>query len=191
MSKLAVFFPGIGYTADKPLLYYSRKLAAAHGYEVKVLSFSGFPEKAKGDEGKMAVSVQIAITQSREMLKDIDLSEYEEVLFIAKSIGTIAAAAVASESPARGKIRIILYTPLEATFRYSLDGAIVFTGGADPWVGREKSRIPALCAEAKIPCVLIPGANHSLETENVWADITNLERIMGETEDYMRLGAEL
>ena len=27
-KKIAVFFPGIGYTNDKPLLYYGRKLAA-------------------------------------------------------------------------------------------------------------------------------------------------------------------
>ena len=26
MSKIAVLFPGIGYTCDKPLLYYSAKL---------------------------------------------------------------------------------------------------------------------------------------------------------------------
>ena len=26
-KKIAVFFPGIGYTNDKPLMYYSRKLA--------------------------------------------------------------------------------------------------------------------------------------------------------------------
>ena len=31
--KLAVFFPGTGYHTDKPLFYYSRKIAAAKGYE--------------------------------------------------------------------------------------------------------------------------------------------------------------
>ena len=31
--KLVVFFPGIGYHCDKPLLYYSRKLAQEYGYE--------------------------------------------------------------------------------------------------------------------------------------------------------------
>ena len=31
--KLAVFFPGIGYHCDKPLLYYSQKLAKECGYE--------------------------------------------------------------------------------------------------------------------------------------------------------------
>ena len=31
--KLVVCFPGIGYHCDKPLLYYSRKLAACAGYD--------------------------------------------------------------------------------------------------------------------------------------------------------------
>ena len=31
--KAAVFFPGIGYHCDKPLLYYSRKLSQECGYE--------------------------------------------------------------------------------------------------------------------------------------------------------------
>lgn len=32
--KLAVVFPGIGYHVDKPLLFYSKKIAASHGFEV-------------------------------------------------------------------------------------------------------------------------------------------------------------
>lgn len=31
-KKIAVLFPGIGYTCDKPLLYYTGKLAVARGY---------------------------------------------------------------------------------------------------------------------------------------------------------------
>ena len=39
--KLAVFFPGIGYHCDKPLLYYSRKLVQECGYkETITLSYS-------------------------------------------------------------------------------------------------------------------------------------------------------
>ena len=40
-KKLAVFFPGIGYTVDKPLLYYSRKLAASAGYDIRLLPYTG------------------------------------------------------------------------------------------------------------------------------------------------------
>ena len=34
-KKIAVVFPGVGYHADKPLLYYSRKLAAQYVRGVK------------------------------------------------------------------------------------------------------------------------------------------------------------
>ena len=34
MKKIACLFPGIGYTCDKPLLYYSWKLLKGLGWEV-------------------------------------------------------------------------------------------------------------------------------------------------------------
>ena len=64
--KLAVFFPGIGYTIDKPLMYYSRKIAAAAGYEIKLLPYAGFPDKIQGDADRMQESYRIALTQSEE-----------------------------------------------------------------------------------------------------------------------------
>ena len=83
MSKLAVVFPGIGYTADKPLLYYSRKIAAECGYDdIRVIAYTGFPAKILGDREKMTESYRIALKQSGEMLADTDFSSYDEVLFI-------------------------------------------------------------------------------------------------------------
>ena len=88
MKKLAVFFPGIGYTVDKPLLHYSRKLVADAGYEVKLLPYSGFPQKVKGDRDKMLESYRIALAQSEEMLSDFDLSprERSEILIQASQV---------------------------------------------------------------------------------------------------------
>ena len=42
--KAAVFFPGIGYHCDKPLLYYSRKLAQECGYEETIALSYTYPE---------------------------------------------------------------------------------------------------------------------------------------------------
>ena len=39
--KIAVVFPGIGYHADKPLLYYSKEIAAQCGLEVLCLRYKG------------------------------------------------------------------------------------------------------------------------------------------------------
>ena len=56
MSKIAVLFPGIGYHKDKPLLYYSMKIAKEDGYQPVYIDFSSIawdkadlrdPEKMK------------------------------------------------------------------------------------------------------------------------------------------------
>ena len=214
--KIAIFFPGIGYTADKPLLYYSRRIAAECGYEVRVMNYSGFPSKVKGDRKRMEESFEIALEQSGKMLFGTDFSLYEDVLFVGKSIGTAVAAKIASENAlnasgnaagimtgsapgtmsenageaaevsAEGHIRLILYTPLEDTFAYPFEKAIAFTGTADPWVGGEKSRIPDLCDERGIPCFRIYGGNHSLESGEALADIRGLCKVMEETRRFIR-----
>ena len=183
MKKLAVFFPGIGYTVDKPLMHYSRRLAADAGFEIMLLPYAGFPQKVKGDRARMEKSYRISLAQAREMLSLKDLSEYDTILFVGKSIGTIVAAEIASHSPAASRIHFVLYTPLEDTFAFPLGDAVVFTGDADPWV--RSDAIPALCRERDIPCHVIADANHSLETGNVKDDIENLKKIMKQTRKFI------
>ncbi len=188
MKKLAVIFPGIGYTVDKPLMHYSRKLAACHGYEIKLLPYTGFPGKIIGNRERMKESYEIALRQAEEMLSDTDFSVYDEILFIGKSIGTTVAAQLAENFSAVERIRLILYTPLEDTFRFSFRDAVVFTGTADPWVGEKDSRIPELCRQRGIPCHIIEEANHSLETKDVGTDLKNMQKIMKKTERFMTDG---
>lgn len=203
--KLAVIFPGIGYTADKPLLYFGRRIAVDYGYEIRIMDYKGFPPKVKGDRNRMEESFFIALRQAEEMLAGVDFTEYDDVVFIGKSIGTIVAAKIAAdaaadvsegnqnaasgtapESPAKARIRQVLYTPLEDTFRFPIGEAIAFTGDDDPWVGKENSRIPALCQERGIPCRLVPHANHSLESKDVFEDMKELRKVMKETEAFYR-----
>ena len=181
MSKLAVFFPGIGYTNDKPLMYYSRKLAATNGFEVLLLNFSGFPKKDKDNAKKMQKSLKIALEQSKEQLKEVPWDQYEEVLFFGKSIGTAAAACIAAKL--KQPVQQIVFTPLEATFEYPLNDAIVFTGSADPWV--PQGRIPELCAERKSPCHIIEQGNHSLETGDISVDLQTVQKVMSEVEAFI------
>lgn len=185
MKRLAVIFPGIGYTADKPLLHYGRRIAQDHGYEIRILDYKGFPSKVKGDRKRMEESFAIALQKAKEMLSGTDFSAYDDILFIGKSIGTIVAAKIASESPKQERIRLILYTPLEDTFSFPFGEAIAFTGTKDPWTGAENSPIPRLCKERGIPCFVIPDANHSLESGDVLADVKTLYDIMEETARFI------
>ena len=184
MKTLAVFFPGIGYTVDKPLMHYSRRLAAESGFEIRLLPYSGFPDKIKGDREKMDECYRIALAQAIEMLSEVDFSSYDEILFVGKSIGTIVAAVIATESSVPDRIHFVLYTPLEDTFAFPLGHAIVFTGSADPWV--REGIIPELCQKADIPCRIIENSDHSLETGDVKEDIRIMKKIMKKTRKFIR-----
>ena len=125
MKRIACLFPGIGYTCDKPLLYYSWKMLKGLGWEVVPVRYSGFPDGVKGNAEKMRQCAQMALEQAEELLREIDWSEYAEILFIGKSVGTVVCAAYAKR---RGlKCRQILFTPVEASFEFAARDSIGFT----------------------------------------------------------------
>ena len=181
-KKIAVILPGIGYTCDRPLLYYGGKLAQASGWETMRVPYSGFPEKVRGDAAKMRRSAEMALEQTEHLLRDTEWSQYDQILFIAKSVGTVVAAAYAH---AHGlHCRHILFTPVEATLAAPVGPAVAFHGTADPWV--ETETLARLCLEANVPLYVTENANHSLETGDVLLDVRNLETVMQQAEAFMR-----
>ena len=172
-ERLAVLFPGIGYHCDKPLLYYSAKLAREKGWQVLTVPYGGFPERVRGDVDKMKRCVEMACDQAEAMLSEVRWTDYERLLFIGKSIGTLVGARYACQHDL--KIYSLLLTPLEETFRFTRGEAAAFHGTADPWA--DTAGIRSACRERGIPLYLTEGANHSLETGNAIEDI----RILGKT----------
>ena len=75
--------------------------------------------------------------------------------------------------------------PLPDTFLFPLDEAVAFTGDNDPWVGGKESCIPALCAERNIPCLVVPNANQSLETDDVRSDLETRRTVMERTRAFI------
>lgn len=184
--KIAVLFPGIGYHADKPLLYYAGKLARSLGYEVIPLSYGGFPKKIAGDRQRMEQSFRIALEQAEALLKDTDWERADEILFLSKSIGTVVAGAYAERhlKDRAERVRHVLYTPVEATFDHICGQAAAFHGTADPWVTDEI--VERRCAELSIALYEYPDANHSLETGNVRTDLGTLRSVMEITDQFIR-----
>ena len=82
---LAVILPGIGYTLDRPLLDYSKKLCVELGYDVLPIEY-GF-QAARKDfvEGDF----HIVAEETYKLLKLSLKPEYKKIIFIGKSIGTI------------------------------------------------------------------------------------------------------
>lgn len=180
-KKLAVFFPGIGYHCDKPLLYHAKKIAAARGYEVREVPYTGFPAKVKGDPEKMRQSFLTAMQQAEEILADVQWTAFDELLFVSKSVGTVVAAAFAAQHSL--KTGNVYFTPVGATFGFHPQQGIVFHGTADPWATDEE--IGEGCRSCGLPLVNIPGTNHSLESGDPMRDLEILQQVMGRVDAYL------
>ena len=174
MKKLACLFPGLGYTCDKPLLYYSWKLLKTAGWDIIPLQYSGLPSGVKGNPEKMRQAAFMALEQAERQLRDVDWIGYEDVLLIGKSIGTAVCAAYAKRHSL--KCRQILFTPVEDTFQFAGPDTIAFHGTAYPWA--DTKAIVAVCEKLDIPLYLTENANHSLETGDVDADIMEIRKVM-------------
>lgn len=109
--------------------------------------------------------------------------DYEDILFISKSVGTIVAACY--EQKYQIKARSISFTPLEDTFSFASGQGIMFHGTADPWV-KDSRVIREGCEKIGQPLYITENANHSLETGDVATDLVNLAKIMGQVEEYIK-----
>ena len=186
MKKIACLFPGIGYTCDKPLLYYSWKLLKGLGWEVVPVPYTGFPSGVKGNLEKMQQAAHMALEQAEEMLQGIEWNDYSDILLIGKSVGTVVCAAYAQRH--RLHCRQILFTPVEATFQFAGKQSIVFHGTADPWANTKV--IEECCRRMGIPLYETEMANHSLETGDVDFDISVMRNTMKIVKAYAENKAE-
>lgn len=173
--KLAVFFPGIGYHCDKPLLYYSEKLAKQYQYETIKIRYEGLSKNL--DEAFAG-----ALFQAQVCLSEIDWKRYEDVLFVSKSIGTAVACAYAEKHAVT--CRNIYYTPLEKTFAFAPQTGIVFHGTGDPWAKTEMIRTK--CRESYLPLFIVEESNHSLEIPgDTRRNLEIMAEVMEGTQSYI------
>lgn len=183
----AVLFPGIGYTCDKPLMYYAGKSAARMGYGVIRLTFTGISKNVKGDPAGMRAAVDAALIQAEEQLRDVDWAARGRIVFISKSIGT--AVSRRFERDHGLSVRSVLFTPVEETFACAGGEALAFHGTLDPWAATPA--VTALCAEQGIRLITFANANHSLETGDPDTDIGILREAIRETEKFLAGGGHV
>ncbi len=180
--KVCIVFPGIGYHSDKPLLYYSKKLAKQFGFEIMEIHYSEFQGDILKNKEDRLKAIQLGVQHANEILNSIDFKDVESVLILAKSIGTTIS--LACMKSINVKKKFVLYTPIEETFNYDLNGSIVFHGMEDLWLTnliyfhKLKNR--------KYMHYEYEECNHSLETGDVIKDIQICEDVMNKTKEFMK-----
>ena len=160
-KKIAVLFPGVGYTCEKPLLRDSALLAKELGYEVAALDYG---EKIHGFKGRNMADLEPFVYEALDRVlmqqRAIAWGSYERIVFISKSIGTVIACEC--ESRLGMNVRHFLMTPIPLTLPWlaQADGQFV-AGTADPYMNRELVEKMVQEHPQKLG-MIFEGCNHSL-----------------------------
>ena len=111
MKKLAVIFPGVGYTCTKPLLYYTASMAAERGYEIIRLDYGQDIHTFHGrTPAELEPIIKLAIKRTLPQLENVPFSKYDDIIFISKSIGTTIACQLETALQLKGKVHQFLMT---------------------------------------------------------------------------------
>ena len=182
-KKLAVFFPGVGYNCDKPLLYYTKKLAKEHGFQILDISYGEFP---KVDIRKnLELIFSQALEAAKRQFEKVDFSEYETVLFVSKSVGTAVSATCQKDLIKDRGTRFcnVYMTPVTASLKMLTGEGIIFSGTGDDWV--QEGEVERWCDEHNYPLHSIEDANHSMETGDTIRDLEILKNCMSTFSSYL------
>lgn len=170
MRKLAVIFPGAGYGLDSPLLYYADFLFESKGYERVRMEYSSILScKEFSVENKIKVLREYVWSQ----IEGVDFGQYDEVVFLSKSIGAIEAGVLADRLDI--SIKQIFFTPVKEAASYLKTDSIFVIGTKD----KEYSFYKEQCEEKNVTALYIEGADHLLEIQDSPFDsIKVLENVM-------------
>ena len=156
-TKLCVLFPGRNYSCDKPLLYYAGRVFASRGYEVLPLEYNPI---LKGDKENIPSLIEQAWSFAEKILDGVNFFEYEDVVFVSKSMGTAVAGKAAEKYYKR--TRHIYLTPVAEALVYMKRGTcIVVAGKADKILDSRKLKI--YCAGEDVALKQFDDVGHSLE----------------------------
>lgn len=166
---LAVFFPGLGYTAHMPVLYYPRCLLLERGADALLVEYDyhGWvdfrmprdPERDRWFFDDVVAACEAGLGQR----------PYSGVTLVGKSLGTLAMGHLLTEDARLSRARCVWLTPLlradrlRTQMRQARGHSLFVIGTADSHYD------PAHLEEVRLASggesVVIQGADHSLEIE--------------------------
>ncbi len=153
-KKIVISFPG-GRGYEIPLLYFGAKHFEDQGYEKVFINHPTLDEE----------NFEVLLENASKVLKTIHFDEYDEIIFVAKSLGTIVACKLKDmyNIPAA----LILFTPLEGTLPYinqSNDVRLVALGDRDRYI--DANIVKELCEKENINCYIEANVGHRMEVMN-------------------------
>ncbi len=152
--KLVISFPG-GRGYEVPLLYFGSKHFEDLGYEKIFISHPASGEK----------DFDALLKNAERVIESIDFDEYEDVVFIAKSIGTLVACKIKDKYNISASL--ILFTPVESTLPYiKEDNDILLVAAAERDRHWDTQILKNHCEKENVKCYVEPNIGHRMEVMN-------------------------
>lgn len=177
---LTITLPGEGYTNEKPIMYYSRKVALELGLDMLCIDY-GFQISRKDFD--IETEFDIVAKESEQVLKKCLNKNYKKIIFIGKSLGTIIQNKLSEGLKKYEQIHVYL-TPVDKTFEdMASQPCLVITGTED---GKINSLNMSTLENSKnVDLVKIDGGNHRLECSDTLKSIDMLNAAMGALRKFM------
>lgn len=177
-TKLVVLFPGKNYSTDKPVLYYAGFSSIQSGYDLLMLEYGYQAARTDLDIDDLPRIIEESIESIRQIINN-----YNDVVFISKSLGTIIAGEVHEKLGIN--IRHIYLTPIQGTIRYinNSEGIVIY-GDNDEVFRKDLSKQINLNNVRKV--IEIPNADHSLMVENPIESIEILKKLTTMYLDFLK-----
>jgi predicted alpha/beta-hydrolase family hydrolase len=190
-AHLAVVLPGLGYSCDMPLLYFTVSHLLDLGADVLQVDYAygQRPEYRTVSQEERARWLLADATAAYRA--GLDQRPYTRLALIGKSLGTRAMPALLAAEGTRREMRTIWFTPLlheEEGRRCLLTSphpALVVIGTADPYY--DPATLDALRGMAGRDVLVVADAEHALEVPgDVARSVRALEAAMGAVQGFIR-----
>lgn len=178
----AIIFPGLGYTAHMPLLFYSRELMLELKADVLAVEYNYNSSDFLALDGRERMRRLFTDIQAayEALLKQQD---YKRITFIGKSLGTRAMGHLLTNEPLSATINAVWLTPLLKDERVrdqmkQFRGRSLFISGtADPHYDKEHMKEVQEATNGQV--VLVDEGDHGLNLkDDIIGSIQELENVI-------------
>jgi hypothetical protein len=185
----AIIFPGLGYTAHMPLLFYSRELMLSLKAEVLAVEYNYNSSDFLALDGR---------ERMRRLFTDIQAAyeallkqrAYKQITFIGKSLGTRAMGHLLTNEPLPATIKAMWLTPLlkdarlREQMKQSRGRSLFISGTADPHYDAEYMKEVQEATKGHV--VLVEEGDHSLNIkDNVTKSIQELAKVIDSIKTFI------
>jgi hypothetical protein len=192
--SLCILLPGLRYTCDMPLLYYTTRLFLNRGMGVLQL-WTDYtrPEFQSSSEGTawMAADAEAALRAG------LAAGEYQQLHLVGKSIGTASLAhllSLSTSGSASGKAvagaSLVWLTPLLGQEALVLAasrhrGRSLFISGSQDFA-YDSAALQRICQASGAQSMIVEGGDHSLENKaNLPQSLQLMQQVMQRIEDFL------